>query len=142
MRTMAKLTGVLVGAMLALGLLAQPAGAAETTVNCAGLQGALSAAKAGDRITLNELCKSGFPYHLPSVQMTLAGTPGAGFDGGTNTVQLDGNGGSPTIEGLIFEDAHSTSANSGGALSLNISSGEPTVTLAHDTFSNDVAASG
>jgi hypothetical protein len=142
LRTMARRSGVLVGALLALGVLAQSAGAAETTVNCAGLQSALSGAKTGDRITLNELCKSGFPYHLPSIQMTLAGTPGAGFDGGTNTVQLDGNGGSPTIEGLIFENAHSTAANSGGALSLNISSGEPTVTLAHDTFSNDVASGG
>ncbi len=133
---------MLVAALLALGAFASSAGAAETTVNCAGLQSALSGAKAGDRITLNELCKSGFPYHLPSVQMTLAGTPGAGFDGGSNTVQLDGNGGSPTIEGLIFENAHSTAGNSGGALSLNISSGEPTVTLTHDTFVNDVASGG
>ena len=69
---------MLVGALLALalGLLASPAGAAETTVNCGGLQGALSGAKAGDRITLNELCKGGFPYKLPSLPVTLAGTPG------------------------------------------------------------------
>ena len=128
--------------MLALGLLASPAGAAETTVGCAGLQGALSGAETGDRITLNELCKGPFPYTLPSVQMTLAGTPGAGFDGGTNTVQLEGSGGAPTIEGLIFENAHSTAPNSGGALSLNLAPEGSTVTLAHDTFTNDVATGG
>ncbi len=139
---MAGKSGVLVGAMLALGLLATPALAAETTVNCANLQSALSGAKAGDKITLSELCKSGFPYKLPAVQMTLAGTPGAGFDGGTNTVQLEGSGGAPTIEGLIFENAHSTAANSGGALTLNGAPEGSTVTLAHDTFTNDVATGG
>lgn len=66
---------------LALGLLASPALAVETTVNCAGLQGALSGAKAGDKITLSELCKAGFPYKLPAVQMTLAGTPGRASTG-------------------------------------------------------------
>lgn len=133
---------MLVAAVLALGVFASQAGAAETTVNCAGLQGALSAAKAGDRITLDELCKSGFPYTLPSVQVTLAGTPGAGFDGGS-TVQLQGAvGSSTTIEGLTFEHAHSSTGSSGGALSIN-SSGSPTaVTLAHDTFSNDVTSAG
>ncbi|HEY1451317.1 MAG TPA: hypothetical protein VGF47_10215 [Solirubrobacteraceae bacterium] len=139
---MAKLTGVLVGAMLALGLLAQPAGAAETTVNCAGLQSALSTAKAGDKITLNELCKSGFPFELPAVQVTLAGTPGAGFDGGS-AVQLRGVvSASTTIEGLIFENAHNPVASSGGALSINVSGTPTAVTLAHDTFVNDVAAGG
>jgi hypothetical protein len=139
---MAKRTGVLIGALLALGLLAQPAGAAETTVSCASLQTALNGAKAGDKITLSELCKAGFPYKLPAVQMTLAGTPGAGFDGGVGTVQLEGAGGAPTIEGLIFENAHSTALNSGGALSLNTAPEGSTVRLAHDTFTNDVAGGG
>lgn len=135
---------MLVAAMLALvlGLLAAPALGAETTVNCAGLQSALSGAKAGDKITLSELCKTGFPYKLPPVQMTLAGTPGAGFDGGTNTVQLEGSSAAPTIEGLIFENAHGTAANSGGALTLNGAPEGSTVTLAHDTFTNDVATGG
>ncbi|HEX3911520.1 MAG TPA: hypothetical protein VHW67_12560 [Solirubrobacteraceae bacterium] len=139
---MARKSGVLVAAVLALGAFASSAGAAETTVNCAGLQSALSGAKAGDRVTLSELCKAGFPYTLPSVQMTLAGTPGAGFDGGS-TVQLQGSvSASTTIEGLTFENAHSSAANSGGALSIN-SSGSPTaVTLAHDMFSDDVASAG
>lgn len=127
---------------LALGLLASPALAVESTVNCAGLQSALTGAKAGDKVTLSELCKSGFPYKLPAVQMTLAGTPGAGFDGGTNTVQLEGSGGAPTIEGLIFENAHSTAANSGGALTLNVAPEGSAVTLARDTFVNDVASGG
>ncbi len=134
---------MLVGAVLALGLLASPAGAAETTVNCANLQSALSGAKAGDKVTLSELCTTGFPYKLPGTQLTLAGTPGAGFDGG-NTVQLEGAiSASTTIEGLIFENAHSSGANSGGAgLRLNVSGSPTAVTLARDTFSNDVAASG
>lgn len=127
---------------LALGLLASPALAVESTVNCAGLQSALTGAKAGDKVTLSELCKSGFPYKLPAVQMTLAGTPGAGFDGGTNTVQLEGSGAAPTIEGLIFENARNTAANSGGALTLNGAPEGSTVTLAHDTFTNDFATGG
>jgi hypothetical protein len=140
---MARQSGVLVVAILALalGLLASPALAAETTVNCGGLQSALSGAKAGDKITLSELCKAGFPYKLPAVQMTLAGTPGAGFDGGS-TVQLEGSGGAPTIEGLIFENARNTAANSGGALTLNGAPEGSTVTLAHDTFTNDFATGG
>jgi hypothetical protein len=132
---------VLAGVIAVLALGAAPAGAAGATVNCAQLQGALSAAKAGDTITLNELCTSGFPYTLPAVQMTLAGTPGAGFEGG-NTVQLQGSGSAPTIEGLIFENAHSTAANSGGALSLNAAPSGSAVTLARDTFVGDVASGG
>ncbi len=91
---MAGKPGLLLGVVLAMALAASPAGAAETTVGCKGLQGALDGAKAGDRITLGELCKSGFPYKLPSVPVTLAGTPGAGFDGGS-TVQLEGLAASP-----------------------------------------------
>jgi hypothetical protein len=133
---------VLAGLIAALALTAAPAGAAGATVNCTQLQSALSAAKAGDTVTLNELCKSGFPYKLPAVQMTLAGAPGAGFDGG-NAVQLEGAvAASTTIEGLVFENVHSSTSNSGGALSIN-SSGSPTaMTLAHDTFSNDVTSAG
>jgi hypothetical protein len=141
LRTVARKAVVFFAAVAALGLLASPAGAAETTVNCAGLQSALSGAKPGDRVTLNELCKGPFPFKLPTVQMTLAGTPGAGFDGGS-TVQLEGSGSSPTIEGLIFENAHSTASFSGGALSLNVAPSGSTVTLAHDTFVNDVATGG
>jgi len=127
--------------LLALSWAAASASAASTETSCKNLQSALSAAKAGDTITLNELCKSGFPYELPSVQVTLAGKPGAGFDGGS-TAQLDGDGSSPTIEGLIFENAHSTAADTGGALSLNTAPKGSTVTLAHDTFANDVAGAG
>lgn len=138
---MAKRSGVLVGALLALGLLAQPAAAAETTVGCAGLQGALSAASTGDKITLDELCKGEFPFKLPSATITLAGTPGAGFDGGS-TVQLEGNSGSWTIEGLIFENAHSSGTFTGGALTINGAPSGSTIALSHDTFTNDVASGG
>jgi hypothetical protein len=138
---MSRRRSALLGAIAALGLTAVPASATGATVNCAGLQSALNSATPGDTVTLNELCKSGFPYKLPAVQMTLAGTPGAGFDGGS-TVQLEGSGGAPTIEGLIFENAHSTAINSGGALSLNGAPEGSTVTLARDTFSNDVASGG
>ena len=138
---MSRRRSALLGAIAALGLTAVPASATGATVNCAGLQSALNSATPGDTVTLNELCKSGFPYKLPAVQMTLAGTPGAGFDGGS-TVQLEGSGGAPTIEGLIFENAHSTAINSGGALSLNGAPEGSTVTLAHDTFAGDVASGG
>ena len=127
--------------MLALGLVASPAGAAETTVGCAELQTALSGAKAGDRIVLDELCKGGFPYKLPALPVTLAGTPGAGFDGGT-TGQLEGEKSTPTIEGLIFENATNSGSGSGGALNLNVVGTPPAVTLIGDTFLNDHAPNG
>jgi len=57
-------------------------------------------------------------------------------------VQLEGSGAAPTIEGLIFENAHSTAVNSGGALTLNAAPEGSTVTLAHDTFTDDVASGG
>lgn len=57
-------------------------------------------------------------------------------------MQLEGSGGAPTIEGLLFENAHSTAANSGGALSLNAAPNGSAVTLAHDTFVGDVASGG
>ena len=129
---------MLLGTLLALGLVAAPAGAAERTVDCVHLQSALSGAEAGDRIVLDELCKSGFPYKLPSPPVTLAGTPGAGFDGGS-TGQLEGSSASPTIEGLIFENATNSAINSGGALSLNGVGSPATVTLVGDTFTNDHA---
>jgi hypothetical protein len=135
------LLAVMATLLLGLSCAAASASAASTEVNCGNLQSALSAAKAGDTVTLNELCKSGFPYKLPAVQMTLAGTPGAGFDGG-NVVQLEGSGGAPTIEGLTFENAHSTAVNSGGALSLNAAPSGSAVTLARDTFVGDVASAG
>jgi len=129
---------VLLGTLLALGLIAAPAGAAETTVGCAGLQSALSGAKAGDRIVLDELCKGPFPYTLPSLPVTLAGTPGAGFDGGAGG-QLEGSSASPTIEGLIFENATNSKIDSGGALTLNGVGSPATATLAGDSFINDHA---
>ncbi|HUA73367.1 MAG TPA: hypothetical protein VL988_01255 [Solirubrobacteraceae bacterium] len=138
---MARRSGVLVGALLALALLAQSASAAETTVGCAGLQTALNNANAGDVVTLGELCKSGFPYKLPAVQMTLRGAPGAGFDGGS-TVQLEGLGASPTLEGLVFENAHSSGSNTGGALTINAAPHGSTIALVSDTFTNDVASGG
>jgi hypothetical protein len=128
---------VLVGAIAVLGLIAAPAGAAGATVNCAGLQGALTGAKAGDVVTLNELCTSGFPYKLPAVPVTLAGTPGAGFNGG-KTAQLEGNSVSVTIEGLIFENANNELAG-GGGLSVNGAGSPPAVTLVRDSFINDTA---
>lgn len=138
---MLRRAGVFAGALVALALLAPAAGAAEVTVGCAGLQSALSAAKSGDKITLSELCKSGFPYKLPATQITLAGTAGAGFDGGASG-QLEGGGSSPTIEGLIFENATNSAPNSGGALTLNVAGSPATVTLAHDSFVNDHAPNG
>ncbi len=131
---------MLVGAVLALGLLASPASAAERTVNCGELQTALNEAKAGDKVTLNELCKGSFPYNLPAVPMTLAGTAGAGFDGG-KTAQVEGSNVSITIEGLIFENANNE-VGGGGGLSVNIGGSPPAVTLVRDSFVNDTAKGG
>lgn len=132
---------MLAAAIAALGLTAAPAGAASVTVSCAGLQAALSGAKAGDAITLDELCKGGFPYKLPSVAVTLAGTAGAGFDGGS-TSQLEASSASSTIEGLVFENAKNPAASSGGALTINGSGSPAQVTLARDSFINNAASNG
>ena len=72
-------------AIVAYALLAAPALGNET-VNCVGLPGALSKATAGEVITLDELCTAGLSYHLPKVEVTLTGTPGAGFDHGENSL--------------------------------------------------------
>jgi hypothetical protein len=127
--------------LLGLGWAAASASAASTETNCVNLPSTLSAAKAGDVITLNELCKGGFPYKLPSVQMTLAGTPGAGFDGGT-TAQLEGGGASVTIEGLTFEHAESNAPGVAAGLSINTAGKPFSYTLADDTFVDDAAPMG
>ncbi len=129
---------VVVGLVVAFALVAAPAQAANLTVNCKELPAALKSAGSGDVITLDELCALGFPYKLPKVQVTLAGTPGAGFDGGATT-QLEGGEAPATIEGLVFENAKTTAADAGAGLSVN-TAGEPyAYTLARDTFANDAA---
>jgi hypothetical protein len=127
--------------LLGLSWTAASASAASTETNCVNLPSALSAAKAGDVITLNELCKGGFPYKLPSVQITLAGTPGAGFDGGT-TAQLEGGGASATIEGLIFEHAENSAPGVAAGLSVNTAGKPFSYTLADDAFVDDAAPTG
>jgi hypothetical protein len=126
-------------AIAAFALTAAPAGAANVTVNCAELPEALKNASAGEVITLNQLCTGPFPYKLPEAPVTLAGTPGAGFNGGSAT-QLEGKTASSTIEGLIFENANNPVANSGGGLSINGPGSPAAVTLAKDSFVNDAAS--
>jgi hypothetical protein len=129
-------------ATLLLGLsCAVSASAATVQTNCIGLQNALKAAGNGDVITLDELCTNGFPYKLPNVAVTLAGTPGAGFDGGT-TAQLEGGGASATIEGLTFEHAENNAPGVAAGLSIN-TAGQPfSYTLADDAFVDDAAPMG
>jgi hypothetical protein len=132
---------VLLGGIAAFAFVAAPASAANVTVDCADLPGALTGASAGEVITLDELCKSGFPYELPSVPVTLDGTPGAGFDGGgpSTSAQIIGGTASATIEGLLFENAETTGVSSGGALSINGPGKGLEFKLLHDTFNNDAA---
>jgi hypothetical protein len=125
--------------LLGLSCTAASASAANVTVNCTELPGALKNASAGEVITLNQLCTNGFPYKLPEVPVTLAGTPGAGFNGGS-TAQLEGTTASATIEGLLFENATNSAASSGGALSINGTGAG--VTLAKDSFINNAGGEG
>ena len=131
-----------VAAMLALALSGTVASAsADVTTSCANLQSELTAASAGEVITLDELCTGGFPYKLPKVAVTLAGTPGAGFDGGT-TAQLEGGEAPATIQGLLFENAKSTAPDAGGGLSINTTGKAFDITLVSDSFVDDSTAAG
>ncbi len=126
----------LIVAVLVFATHSAAASATAVTVNCSELQIKLNAAVAGETITLDQLCENGFPYKLPKVQVTLAGTPGAGFNGGAVS-QLEGGEAPATIEGLVFENARTTAADAGAGLSIN-TLGEPyAYTLADLTFAND-----
>jgi hypothetical protein len=128
----------IVGALIAGALIAAPAAAANVTVDCGGLQSALNSASAGEVITLDQLCTSGFPYQMPGVAVTLTGTPGAGFQGGTG-FQLYGGEAPATIEHLTFEDAQNTGASSYPALAFNAAPIGYNLILADDAFVNDAA---
>ncbi len=129
---------VLVGAIAAFALLTTPAAATSVTVGCTELQSTLNAATEGEVITLDQLCSSGFPYKLPNMAVTLTGTAGAGFDGGS-TVQLEGGEAPATIEGLTFENAKS-SGITGGALDLDAQGKAIDFALSGDVFQNDEVA--
>ena len=118
-------------------LIAAPTAGADVTVDCAGLQSALNAASAGEAITLDELCAPGLTYRLPKVAVTLSGTPGAGFQGGTGD-QLYGGEAPATVEHLTFEDAQNTGASSTPALGFYAFGGYNLI-LADDAFVNDAA---
>ncbi len=99
--------------LLGLSLASAVATAATTETNCENLQEALNKAKAGDTITLTQMCtelNSGFregKFELPKESaFTLTGTPGAGFDGtGVSGPVLSGTElGSLTITGLVFQN--------------------------------------
>jgi hypothetical protein len=133
------LVGGTVALVLAPTLTATPAFATSVTVDCGELQGALNAASAGEVITLDELCKSGFPYKLPSVPVTLTGRPGAGFDGGS-TAQLENGQASATVEHLSFENANNAGGSFGGCLSLSSGGSALDFTLAEDSFTDDTVS--
>lgn len=129
---------VLLSGALLFAVMASPASAANVTVGCGGLQSALNAASAGEVITLDQLCTTGFPYELPHVPVTLAGSPGAGFQGGSQE-QLSGGEASVTIENLIFENATVGGGGNSGALAISAYLEHVSnTTLLHDTFADDV----
>jgi hypothetical protein len=144
-------------ALMWLGPGALGARAANVTTDCANLQNALDNAASGDTVTLNQLCNttnSGGPFpgtfHLDngpsdSRSYTLEGQPGsgAGFDGtgaGGRMLSATGASSSPaslTLRNLAFENGSQPS--SGGAVAFQ---GEYSVTLDHDTFTNNQAPPG
>ena len=147
----AHLVAVVVAAGAWLGVMVGVA-SADQTVNCAQLQGALTAATSGETITLNQLCTntnsgaSNGAFTLSTAtapqSFTLTGVNGAGFDGtGVTTSILTASGatspGTFTISNLIFKNAN-TSGN-GGAIALASPYG---LTLDGDTFTNNTAADG
>ena len=102
------------------GLAAVPAHAASGTFNCAGLQAALTAATAGDVITLDNggvPCTGVFTL-ATGIQVTLQGmTKQDGFDGqGTNQSLTGSNVGATVIQNLTFTNG---AAASGGAISIS-----------------------
>jgi hypothetical protein len=126
---------VLVGGIVAFVLMATSASAAAAvTADCGELQSALNTASAGEVITLDQLCTTGFPYKLPNVAVTLTGTAGAGFDGGGP--QLEGEEAAATIEHLLFENANNPSVK-GGALDLDAGGQPIDFTLSDDIFEHD-----
>jgi hypothetical protein len=127
-----------VAATLAVAIAPASALAVSTKVDCVHLQSALTAANEGDVITLEGLCASGFPFKLPAKAITLTGTAGSGFSGG-NTVQLEVDAASATIENLVFENVKSAGL-AGGGMFMSPAAKAVTLTLAGDTFSNETVA--
>ena len=141
--------GCLTVALCCLAAVAPGAGAASETTNCVGLQAALDQAITGDTITLDQLC-AGQEFSLSngasdSRSYTLAGQSGsgAGFDGtgaGGRVLSATGAAGAPsalTLRNLIFENG--VQPSTGGAVAFQ---GEYSVTLDHDTFTNNEASPG
>jgi parallel beta helix pectate lyase-like protein len=101
-----------------------PSASADTSVNCAGLQAALTGSSAGDVIVLTDACPSMPGFTLPSHAITLkAASPGIGFDGTSdgNPILRGTNVGETTIQGLTFKNGNST-ATPGGAIRIQGSS--------------------
>ena len=119
------------------------AGAAVTT-GCGGLQSAMDEAPSGTVITLNRMC-SGKTYTLPTnVQLTLQGTPGAGFDGnGTVGPLLSGTNVKGTvIRNLIFRDgAADTGQLEGVAAAISIE-GNSFPKILNSRFINNATTEG
>lgn len=137
-------------AWVSLGPATFAARAASESTGCAGLQAALDQAQSGDTITLTELC-TGSDFSLnngghDSRSYTLTGAPGAGFDGTgatTSMLHAQNSAGDPTsgmvVSNLVFRNAPAAPARNGGALFFQ---GEYSVTLDHDTFTNNLVESG
>lgn len=129
--------------LLALAVFGLPASAsaASATVNCEQLQKALEQAKAGDTVTLTQMCtksNSGEAegrFKLPeNAAFTLTGTPGAGFDGtGVGEAVLQGAGVEGfTLSSLTVQNASTTQ----GAVTLVAGAGGG-VTVRSVTFTNN-----
>ena len=119
-----------------------PAHAVSGTFNCAGLQAAMTAATAGDVITLHDtgLCTNG-PFTLPSgIDMTLQGqTQADGFDGQGTAAILSGTGiGKVVIQTLTFQNG---SSGTGAAINIG-GSATGQITLRNSLFFNNGGTNG
>ncbi|HEV2945632.1 MAG TPA: hypothetical protein VGX26_11020 [Solirubrobacteraceae bacterium] len=130
--------------LLGLSFATASASAAITETNCENLQEALNQAKAGDTITLTQMCtksNSGVPegkFELPKeAAFTLTGTPGAGFDGtGVSGPVLNGVVEGFTLSSLTVKNATTPA----GAVTL--SPGVGGVTVRSMTFTGNHSTGG
>jgi hypothetical protein len=143
MRLRARALLALVVVLLSLGVMTSAASAASLTTDCSGLQNALDNANTGDTVVLTELCAGQNFDYTGNQSFTLEGQAGstAGFNGGAGGRPLSFfSASSPTsitLQNLVFENGSQPST--GGAVAFQ---GEYSVTLDHDTFTNNQTTPG
>ncbi|MEA2425034.1 MAG: hypothetical protein QOH13_1444, partial [Thermoleophilaceae bacterium] len=109
--------------------------------DCAGLQAALTAAVAGDTVTVDAGSVCTGPFTLPNAAITVqGGGAGATLDGGGATPALSGiDIGATTIRNLTFRNGFSSSP--GGAVSIAGNSA-PTFDTTHFIANTSTATGG